>query len=251
MILGVNTDHIATIRQARRGIDPDPVMAATLAILGGADGITVHLREDRRHIQDRDLKLLKEFVPVELNLEMAATKEMTGIAAGIKPDLVTLVPEKRQELTTEGGLDVKSQKNHIKEAIKKIKSAGMPVSLFINPDADDIRISRQIGADMVEIHTGMYANAKGKKQEEELIRVINAVKYGLDAGLLVNAGHGLNYFNVSKVASIQGIRGLYIGHSIISRAVLVGMEKAVREMKEIIMKSKNKGSFVKKLKNIE
>ena len=240
MILGVNTDHIATIRQARRGTDPDPVMAATLAILGGADGITVHLREDRRHIQDRDLKLLKEFVPVELNLEMAATKEMTGIAARIKPDLVTLVPEKRQELTTEGGLDVKSQKNHIKEAIKKIKSAGMPVSLFINPDADDIRISRQIGADMVEIHTGMYANAKGKKQEEELLRVMNAVKYGLDAGLLVNAGHGLNYFNVSKVASIQGIRGLYIGHSIISRAVLVGMEKAVREMKEIIMKSKNK-----------
>ncbi len=240
MILGVNTDHIATIRQARRGTDPDPVMAATLAILGGADGITVHLREDRRHIQDRDLKLLKEFVPVELNLEMAATKEMTGIAARIKPDLVTLVPEKRQELTTEGGLDVKSQKNHIKEAIKKIKSAGMPVSLFINPDADDIRISRQIGADMVEIHTGMYANAKGKKEEEELLRVMNAVKYGLDAGLLVNAGHGLNYFNVSKVASIQGIRGLYIGHSIISRAVLVGMEKAVREMKEIIMKSKNK-----------
>lgn len=240
MILGVNIDHIATIRQARRGIDPDPVMAATLAILGGADGITVHLREDRRHIRERDLKLLKEFVPVEVNLEMAATKEMTGIAAGIKPDMVTLVPEKRQELTTEGGLDVKSKKNHVKEAIKKIKSAGMPVSLFINPDADDIRISKQMGADMVEIHTGMYANAKGKKQEEELIRVMNAVKYGLDAGLLINAGHGLNYFNVSKVASIQGIRGLYIGHSIISRAVLVGMEKAVRDMKEIIMKSKNK-----------
>jgi pyridoxine 5-phosphate synthase len=240
MILGVNTDHIATIRQARRGTDPDPVMAATLAILGGADGITVHLREDRRHIQDRDLKLLKEFVPVELNLEMAATKEMTGIAARIKPDLVTLVPEKRQELTTEGGLDVKSQKNYIKEAIKKIKSTGMPVSLFINPDVDDIGISRQIGADKVEIHTGMYANAKGKKEEEELLRIMNAVKYGLDAGLLVNAGHGLNYFNVSKVASIQGIRGLYIGHSIISRAVLVGMEKAVREMKEIIIKSKNK-----------
>ncbi len=240
MILGVNIDHIATIRQARRGIDPDPVMAATLAILGGADGITVHLREDRRHIRERDLKLLKEFVPVEVNLEMAATKEMTGIAAGIKPDMVTLVPEKRQELTTEGGLDVMSKKNHVKEAIKKIKSAGMPVSLFINPDADDIRISKQMGADMVEIHTGMYANAKGKKQEEELIRVMNAVKYGLDAGLLINAGHGLNYFNVSKVASIQGIRGLYIGHSIISRAVLVGMEKAVRDMKEIIRKSKNK-----------
>lgn len=234
MLLGVNIDHIATIRQARMGIDPDPVMAATLAVLGGADGITVHLREDRRHIQDRDLKMLKEFVPVELNLEMAATKEMIGIATRIKPDLVTLVPEKRQELTTEGGLDVKSQKNHIKEAIKKIQSAGIPVSLFINPDADDIQISKQIGADMVEIHTGMYANAKGKKQEQELIRVMDAIKCGLDIGLLVNAGHGLNYFNVSKVASIQGIRGLYIGHSIISRAVLIGMEKAVREMKNLI-----------------
>ncbi len=234
MILGVNVDHIATIRQARRGIDPDPVMAATLAILGGADGITVHLREDRRHIQDRDLKILKDFVPVELNLEMAATKEMVGIAIRTKPDMVTLVPEKRQELTTEGGLDVKSQKNHLKEAIKKIRNADIPVSLFINPDSGDISISKQIGADMVEIHTGMYANAKGKKQEEELIRVMNAVKYGLDAGLLVNAGHGLNYFNVSKVASIQGIRGLYIGHSIISKAVLVGMERSIREMKDLI-----------------
>ena len=159
MILGVNVDHVATIRQARLGNEPDPVMAATLAILGGADGITVHLREDRRHIQDRDLWMLREFVPVELNLEMAATKEMIRIAIDIKPDLVTLVPEKRQELTTEGGLDIKSQKKHIRESIKKIQSAGMPVSLFINPDQDDIEISGQTGADMVEIHTGMYANA--------------------------------------------------------------------------------------------
>ena len=234
MVLGVNIDHIATLREARNGIEPEPVMAATLAILGGADGITVHLREDRRHIQDRDLKILKQFVPVELNLEMAATKEMIAIAVRTKPDLVTLVPEKRQELTTEGGLDVKTLKKNIGEAVKKIKGAGIPVSLFINPDPEDIAVSKQIGSDMIEIHTGMYANAKGKKQEEELKRIISSVSCALDAGLLVNAGHGLNYFNVSRVASIQGLRGLYIGHSIISRAVLVGMKKAVREMKERI-----------------
>ncbi len=240
MILGVNVDHVATIRQARMGIEPDPVMAATLAILGGADGITVHLREDRRHIQDRDLKLLKEFVPVELNLEMAATKEMIGIAISTKPDLVTLVPEKRQELTTEGGLDVKSQKKYIQEAIKKIKKAGIPVSLFINPDIDDVKVSKNVGADMIEIHTGIYANADGQKKEKELNRIIKAIKYGIDLGLFVNAGHGLNYYNVSRIASIQGIRGLYIGHSIISRAVLVGIEIAVREMKDLIKEALRK-----------
>lgn len=237
MILGVNIDHIATIREARRGIDPDPVMAATLVILGGADGITVHLREDRRHIQDRDLRLLKELVPVELNLEMAATKEMIGIAKDIKPDLVTLVPEKREELTTEGGLDVKSQKKHLGEAIKKIQSFGIPVSLFVNPDVNDISLSREAGADMVEIHTGMYSDAMGSKKERELARVVTSVGQALQEGLLVNAGHGLNYFNVSNVASIEGLRGLYIGHSIVSRAVLVGMERAVREMKELILKA--------------
>jgi pyridoxine 5-phosphate synthase len=235
VILGVNIDHVATVRQARRGIEPDPVMAATLAILGGADGITVHLREDRRHIQDRDLRILKDFVPVELNLEMAATKEMLEIAATLKPDLVTLVPEKRQELTTEGGLDVKSHKKNLYGAIRKIKKMGIPISLFINPDPGDINVSKEIGADMVEIHTGMYANAKGKKQKEELDRVIKAVKRALDIDLLVNAGHGLNYFNVSGVARIEGIRGLYIGHSIISRAIFVGMKKAVEEMKNLIM----------------
>jgi pyridoxine 5-phosphate synthase len=238
VILGVNVDHTATLRQARKGIEPDPVMAATLAILGGADGITVHLREDRRHIQDRDLRLLREVVPVELNLEMAATKEMIGIAARTKPDMVTLVPEKRQELTTEGGLDIKSQQKNIKDAIKKIQSAGIPVSLFINPEPADIAISKQIGADMVEIHTGAYANAQRAGQEEELLRVIKAVKHALDEGLSANAGHGLNYYNVSKVASIKGLRGLYIGHSIISRAVLVGMEKAVGDMKKLLIKAK-------------
>ena len=234
MVLGVNIDHVATIRQARNGIEPDPVMAATLAILGGADGITVHLREDRRHIQDRDLRMLKDFVPVELNLEMAATKEMIGIAIKTMPDLVTLVPEKRQELTTEGGLDVGAQKTHIREAIKKIHAAGIPVSLFINPEPDGIHIAKQIGADMVEIHTGMYANARGPKKEKELTRVVNSVRDAVDIGLLVNAGHGLNYDNVSQIASIEGLRGLYIGHSIVSRAVLVGLERAVREMKELI-----------------
>jgi len=240
MLLGVNVDHVATIRQARKGFEPDPVMAATSAILGGADGITVHLREDRRHIQDRDLRMLRELVSVELNLEMASTKEMIGIATKIKPDLVTLVPEKREELTTEGGLDVRSQKRIISDAVKKIHSTNIPVSLFINPDSISINISKQIGADMVEIHTGIYANTQGKKQEEELSRVIHVVRYALDVGLVVNAGHGLNYFNVVKVASIKGIRGLYIGHSIISRAVFVGMERAVREMKELIKQSAGK-----------
>jgi len=237
MILGVNIDHVATLRQARKGIEPDPVMAATLAILGGADGITIHLREDRRHIQDRDLRLLKEFVPVELNLEMAATKEMIAIAGKIKPDMVTLVPEKRQELTTEGGLDIKKQRKNIQDAIKKIHDAAIPVSLFINPESEDIELSKHIRADMVEIHTGMYANERGKKQDMELARVVNAAKKALDAGLHVNAGHGLNYFNVTGVASIQGLRGLYIGHSIISRAVFVGIERAVREMKDLIQNS--------------
>jgi pyridoxine 5-phosphate synthase len=240
MLLCVNVDHTATLREARKGIEPDPVMAATLAILGGADGITVHLREDRRHIQDRDLKMLREFVPVELNLEMAATKEMINIASRTKPDLVTIVPEKRQELTTEGGLDVRSQKKNILAAIQKIKRVGMPVSLFVNPDSHDVDVSKEIGADMVEIHTGMYANAKGKNQETELTRVVNSVKHALDIGLGVNAGHGLNYFNVSRIASIQGLRGLYIGHSIVSRAVLVGMEMAVVRIKSLI-KDASKG----------
>lgn len=234
MHLGVNVDHVATVRQARMTFEPDPVMAATLAILGGADGITVHLREDRRHIQDRDLKLLKEVVRNELNLEMAATDEMVRIATEIKPDLVTLVPEKRQELTTEGGLNVIEQKEHIKDVIQRLHDSGLPVSLFINPHPMDIDVSKEIGADMVEIHTGMYANARGDHQRHELLRVIEAVRFAGEVGLHANAGHGLTYYNVRAVAEIDGLRGLYIGHSIISRAVLVGIERAVREMKALI-----------------
>ena len=234
MILGVNVDHIATVRQARLGVEPDPVMAATLALLGGADGITVHLREDRRHIQDRDVRILREVIPCELNLEMAATEEMVRIALEIRPDLVTLVPEKRIELTTEGGLDVMGQKEHLKETVKKISGAGIPVSLFINPSIADIDISKEIGADMVEIHTGLYANASGGGVKDELQRVTEVAKMAGNLGLSINAGHGLNYLNVRGITSIAGIRGLYIGHSIISRAVLVGMERAVKEMKETI-----------------
>ena len=234
MILGVNIDHVATLRQARLGIEPEPVMAASLAILGGADGITVHLREDRRHINDRDLDLLKSFLPVELNLEMAATDEMVKIASKIRPDLVTLVPEKRRELTTEGGLDMKAGRKGLSKAVRTLKDRGMKVSLFINPEAEDIEIARETGADMVEIHTGGYANARGARQERELGRVIKAVREAVDFDLLANAGHGLNYMNVSAIAELEEIRGLYIGHSIISRAVLVGLERAVREMKELI-----------------
>jgi len=234
MILGVNIDHVATLRNARKGIEPDPLHAAPLALLGGADGITVHLREDRRHIVDRDLRLLRETVPVELNLEMAATAEMLRIAGQVKPDMVTLVPEKRQELTTEGGLDVFKTKTQLKKAIKQLHSAGIPVSLFINPYSEDIEVSKEIGADMVEIHTGRYADTKGKRKETELKRVYAACDSARQMDLTFNAGHGLNYQNVHPIAQIDGLRALYIGHSIIARAVLVGIEEAVREMRYLI-----------------
>jgi len=237
MILGVNVDHVATLRQARLGQEPDPVMAATLAVLGGADGITIHLREDRRHINDRDLDMLRGFVTVELNLEMAATKEMIRIASRKLPDLVTLVPEKRAELTTEGGLNLKAGAKTIKDAVKALHDKGMKVSLFINPTAQDVELSAATGADMVEIHTGCYSNEKGDRQEGELIRVVKAVRKSVEVGLKANAGHGLNYFNVSAIADIEGIRGLYIGHSIMSRAILVGVEKSVRDMKALISQS--------------
>ena len=234
MILGVNIDHVATLRQARLGRDPDPVMAATLAILGGADGITIHLREDRRHINDRDLDMLKKFVYIELNLEMAATDEMVRIALRSLPDLVTLVPEKRQELTTEGGLNLNTARNTLRKAIRNLKGKGIKTSLFINPSQDDVDSSKEIGADMVEIHTGTYANAKGEAKEQELVKVMKSVNRAVSIGLRANAGHGLNYHNVVRIAESDNIRGLYIGHSIISRAVLVGMERAVREMKALI-----------------
>ncbi|NOZ25088.1 MAG: pyridoxine 5'-phosphate synthase [Nitrospirae bacterium] len=234
MILGVNVDHVATVRQARMTFEPDPVMAATLALLGGADGITVHLREDRRHIQDRDLRLLREVVPVELNLEMAATEEMIGIAAEVMPDLVTIVPEKREELTTEGGLDLNASCGKLRDAVERLKRRGIPVSLFIAPSITDVDLSKEIGADMVEIHTGHYANSRGEEQREELKKVTASVERARLNGLHANAGHGLTYYNVRPVASIEGLRGLYIGHSIISRAVIVGMERAVMEMKRLV-----------------
>ncbi|MCI4625875.1 MAG: pyridoxine 5'-phosphate synthase [Candidatus Magnetoovum sp. WYHC-5] len=233
MILSVNIDHVATLRQARLGIEPEPVMAATLAILGGADGITVHLREDRRHIQDRDLRILKDIVYVDLNLEMAATDEMVTIALNIKPEMVTIVPEKRQELTTEGGLDIYNNKEQIRTAIKRLKDGGIPVSLFVAPQTRDIELSKEVDTDMVELHTGVYANDK-KTQATELRRIRDAVKLAQTMDMEANAGHGLNYNNVAAIADIKHIKGLYIGHSIVSRAVLVGMEKAVRQMKEII-----------------
>lgn len=232
--MGVNIDHVATLREARGGLEPEPVMAATLVILGGADGITVHLREDRRHIKDRDLKLLREFVPLELNLEMAGTAEMIRIALSIKPAMVTLVPEKRQELTTEGGIPIKKDQKKVAEAVKKLKGSGLPVSLFIDPDMEAIERCAEAGAEMVELHTGYYANAGGISRKAELKKLKECIQFAGSKGLLVNAGHGLNYQNVKSVAGIPGLRGLYIGHSIISRAVLVGLERAVREMKELI-----------------
>jgi pyridoxine 5-phosphate synthase len=237
MLLGVNVDHVATVREARKALEPDPAIAADLAIAGGADGITVHLREDRRHIHDSDLKKVRRRVSIELNLEMAATDEMVGIALRIKPDLVTLVPEKRAELTTEGGLELKKGGRKIKKAIDAIQAKGIPVSLFINPSTADVQTSKDLGARMVEIHTGLYSNARGKKQTAELNRVRKSVKKALDIGLLVNAGHGLDYTNIKRVAAIKGIRGLYIGHSIISNYIYLGLEKAVREMKKLIRSS--------------
>ncbi|HIJ59888.1 MAG TPA: pyridoxine 5'-phosphate synthase [Nitrospirae bacterium] len=234
MLLSVNIDHTATLREARKGNEPDPVMSATLAILGGADGITLHLREDRRHVNDRDLALLREIVRCELNLEMASTEEMLQIALKTNPDLITIVPEKRLELTTEGGMDLSFKRDYLCDFVKKLKNKGLVVSVFINPVIEDLNIAKEIGFDMVEFHTGFYADSRGKEQEQALINIIKAVEEAGKIGMLANAGHGLNYFNVSRIASIPGIRGLYIGHSIISRAVLIGIEKAVRDMKSLI-----------------
>lgn len=233
--LGVNIDHVATIRQARGGNEPDPIAAAVIAELAGADGITIHLREDRRHIQDRDLTLLRKTVQTKLNLEMAATDEMVAIALEVKPDICTLVPEKRQELTTEGGLDVRLQMEAISEVVDKLQDGGMTVSLFIAPDADQVKAADKVGADFIEIHTGHFADARGwKSVEDELGRISNAVKLAAKLGLGVNAGHGLNYTNIRKLASLGGIEEYNIGHAIISRSVLVGLDRAVRDMVDLI-----------------
>ncbi|MBF0591388.1 MAG: pyridoxine 5'-phosphate synthase [Nitrospirae bacterium] len=235
MILSVNVDHVATLRQARGGMEPDPLTAAALAVLGGAEGITIHLREDRRHIQDRDLTLLRQTVNVPLNLEMAATAEMISIALQTRPDMVTLVPEKRQELTTEGGLDVVNQTGHIAETIKRLQGEGIPVSLFINPNRTDVDVSAEVQAMMVELHTGLYSNAMTYEEVAlELEKIKYSVARALHNGLIVNAGHGLNYQNILPIVAIKSFRGLYIGHSIISRAVMVGIQKAVSQMKELI-----------------
>lgn len=233
--LGVNIDHIATIRQARGGTEPDPVAAAVIAELAGADGITIHLREDRRHIQDRDLQLLRETVQTRLNLEMAATAEMVTIALRVRPEMCTLVPEKRQELTTEGGLDVRLNPESIAEAVQTLQGGGIKVSLFIDPDPDQIRAADKSGADYIEIHTGAYAQGADRDAaDKELIKIGNAIKLAAKLGLGVNAGHGINYSNIKNVSALGGIEEFNIGHAIISRAVLVGLDQAVRDMVELI-----------------
>ncbi len=229
--LSVNIDHIATIRQARGIDEPDPVAAAVLAELAGAHGITVHLREDRRHIQDRDVEVLRKTVKVRLNLEMAATEEMVAIALKTQPEIVTLVPEGRHELTTEGGLDVNLLKTGLKQKISLLQQTGISISLFIEPDMEQIKASHRVGADMVEIHTGTYCEMRTEKERQEQLRRIElAGAAARKLGMRVSAGHGLNYRNVSAVAALPGFEEFNIGHSIVARAAMVGMERAVREM---------------------
>jgi pyridoxine 5-phosphate synthase len=233
--LGVNIDHVATLRQARRTYEPDPVWAAVHAELGGADCITIHLREDRRHIQDRDLELLRQTVTVKLNLELACESQVLEIASRVKPDQATLVPERREEVTTEGGLDVVANRDAVARAVTKLKDAGIFVSLFVDPDERQIEVSRDLAADAVELHTGRYALARrGPEQGRELIALVQAGALVRRLGMALHAGHGLNYQNVGQVASIEGMRELNIGHAIIARAVMVGMERAVREMKALM-----------------
>ena len=230
--LGVNIDHVATIRQARRTVEPDPIAAAVLAELAGAEGITVHLREDRRHMQDRDVRLLRETVRTHLNLEMAATDEMVKIALEIKPDYVTLVPERREEVTTEGGLDIAGPIDRMMAVVDKLQSAGIPVSLFIDADETQIQAAAKSKAKFIELHTGQYAEAKN---EDDRAAQLHLLKLGCEIAtslnLRINAGHGLTYWNVYPVGQLPGMEELNIGHTIISRAVLVGLERAVREMK--------------------
>ena len=233
--LGVNIDHVATVRQARRTVEPDPVWAAALAELGGADAITVHLREDRRHIQDRDLEVLRQTVQVKLNLECAIAPAMIEIACRVKPCQVTLVPEKREEITTEGGLDIVTHREATAEAVKRLRDAGIVVSMFIDPCSKQIDASVDLGAAAAELHTGCYANATSDGgRHEELVKLARAATMVRQAGLELNAGHGLTYRNVVPVARIEGMGELNIGHSIVARAVLVGLTQAVREMRQLI-----------------
>ncbi len=233
--LGVNIDHVATLRQARKTYEPDPVAAAALAELGGADGITIHLREDRRHIQDRDLRLLRETVPIKLNLELSIADEIVGIACATKPDQATIVPERREEVTTEGGLDIVANREATKKAIDRLKVAGISVSLFLDPDPRQLEMAKQLGAEAVELHTGQYALTRGAAQQEQLVALTNAGKLICDLEMTLHAGHGLNYHNVIPVARIPKMHELNIGHAIVSRAVLVGLERAVREMKSLVI----------------
>lgn len=233
--LGVNIDHVATLRQARGGSDPDPIAAAILVELAGADGLVVHLREDRRHIQDRDLRLLRELIHTKLDLEMAADETMAKIALAIKPDMVTLVPERRQELTTEGGLDVAGHKDRIQQIVSMLHEASIPVSLFIEPDLAQVKAAHRVSADFIELHTGRYANAKRSKEaNDEIEAITQAAKLSSKLGMGVNAGHGLDYRNLTRLTHIQEIVEYNIGHSIIARAVLVGLDQAVREMKALL-----------------
>jgi pyridoxine 5-phosphate synthase len=232
--LGVNIDHVATLRQARRTVEPDPVWAAALAELGGADAITVHLREDRRHIQDRDLEVLRRTVQVKLNLECAVAPEMVEIACRVRPDQVTIVPERRAEVTTEGGLDVVSHRGAVADAIARLRDAGIAVSLFLDPAAPQIETAAALGAGIVELHTGCYANADETARQARLVELAGAGELVRRVGLELAAGHGLTYRNVVPVARLDGMGELNIGHSIVARAVLVGFREAVREMKALI-----------------
>jgi pyridoxine 5-phosphate synthase len=240
--LGVNIDHVATLRQARRTYEPDPVWAAVEAHLGGADGITVHLREDRRHIQDEDVRRLRELTHIKLNLEMAATDEMVAVATRIRPEMAMLVPEGRHEITTEGGLDIRAQEPKITDAVTRLREAGIVVSVFIDADLAQVEAAHRVGASVCEIHTGPYAHAfhsQGRDAESPAVVVelqrIEAAGQAIRArGMRFNAGHALNYFNVKPVAALPGVRELHIGHAIVSRAVFVGMREAVREMKALM-----------------
>lgn len=233
--LGVNIDHVATVRQARQTNEPDPVWAAALAELGGAHGITLHVREDRRHIQDRDLRVLRETTTVKLNLELACEDEVLDLACEYLPEQATLVPESREELTTEGGLDVRGQADRVQRSTERLRGAGIIVNLFVDPDEDQLRAAAEVGAEAVELHTGAYAGAKpGDAQEAEFAKIVAAGALARELGLVLHAGHGLTYRNVQPIAQIEGMDELNIGHSIVARAIMVGFEKAVREMRQLI-----------------